>query len=102
MSYATDFGAFWDRYPRKVGKLAAFKAYQKARSQASADEILAGVENYRAHLPSDAQFICHPTTFLNQGRWMDSYETPTPHVKPRPAAGPYALYVPPWKKGGRG
>jgi hypothetical protein len=68
----SDFDEFWAAYPRKVGKLAALRAYRKARSLASADEILDGIAVYREHKPAYADW-CHPTTFLNQGRWMDEY-----------------------------
>lgn len=74
----SDFDLFWSRYPRRIGKLAAMKAYAKARTLASADEILAGLENYRRHLPDDPQYIAHASTFLNQGRWMDEYDEPAP------------------------
>jgi allantoicase len=91
MSISDDFEEFWHAYPRKVGKLAALKAYRKARTMASADEILTGVQSYVEHLPEDPQFICHASTFCNQGRWMDSYETPTPKAKP--TTGAYKPYV---------
>lgn len=68
----TDFESFWASFPRRVGKLAAQKAYAKARRSASASDILAGVRRYVAHKPHYADF-CHPTTWLNQGRWMDEY-----------------------------
>lgn len=71
----TDFDTFWKAYPRKVGKLAAQKAYRRARSLASPGELLAGVEAYIAHKPAYADF-CHPATWLNQGRWMDDYGAP--------------------------
>ena len=67
-----EFEQFWQQYPRREGKLAAKKAYTKARTMATAQEILDGVERYREHKPSYQDF-CHPTTFLNQGRWMDEY-----------------------------
>lgn len=72
-----DFAAFWQAYPRRIGKLDALKAYGKARALASAVEILDGVERYKANKPEYCDF-CHPATFLNKGRWMDEYEdTPT-------------------------
>ena len=70
----TDFDAFWSRYPRRVGKLAAMKAYKKALDIATAEDILAGVELYRANLPEDICYVAHAATWLNQGRWMDEYE----------------------------
>lgn len=77
----TEFDIFWQRYPRRIGKIAALKAYQRARTVATADEILAGVENYRKHLPEEARFICHASTFLSQGRWMDEYDDPAPKAE---------------------
>lgn len=68
------FEEFWKRYPRKIGRLVAQKAYEKALKQATHEQIMAGVDLYREHLPEDAQYICHPSTFLNQGRWLDEYE----------------------------
>jgi len=75
-----EFDEFWVSYPRRVGKLAAVKAYQKARIVATAEEILQGVRQYCEHLPSDTQFIAHAATWLNQGRWMDEY-APAPVLK---------------------
>jgi hypothetical protein len=71
----TDFDQFWAAYPRRVGKLAAQKAYMKARKIATQEELLKGVAAYIRHKPAYADF-CHPTTFLSQGRWMDELEDP--------------------------
>lgn len=71
----SDFQVFWDAYPRKVGKLHAVKAYAKARTLASADEILAGVETYKIHKPDYCDYA-HPASWLNAGRWMDEYDAP--------------------------
>lgn len=75
----TDFNAFWSRYPRKVGKLAAMKAYEKALKMATHEQIMAGVELYRQHMPSEMQYVPHASSWLNAGRWMDEYED----VKPK-------------------
>ncbi len=66
----TDFDQFWLAFPRRVGKLAAMKAYARARKLATAADIIAGVDRYIASKPEYADF-CHPATWLNQGRWMD-------------------------------
>ena len=66
----TDFDRFWAVYPRRVGKLAAMQAFQKARKLASVEDIIAGVERYIRSKPEYADW-CHATTWLNQGRWMD-------------------------------
>jgi hypothetical protein len=71
---ARGFLAFWQAYPRKVGKDAAAKAFANAMGRITEDDplavILAGIE--RA-LPgwTDPQFIPHPSTWLNAGCWDD-------------------------------
>lgn len=70
------FEQFWDIYPRKVGKIAAAKAYCKARQSASHADIMAGLRRYLTSKPAYADW-CHPATWLNQGRWMDE-----PDAKP--------------------
>src|SRR5690242_11315797 len=66
----SEFDRWWASYPRKVGKLAAQKAYHKARRLATAEELLRGIESYIRMKPSYADY-CHPKTFLDQGRWLD-------------------------------
>ncbi len=81
--YTKDFDEFWAACPRKVGKLAALKAYAKARKgYASQEELLAGLERYKKHKPAYADW-CHPSTWLSQGRWMDEYENSLPPPAPR-------------------
>lgn len=70
-----EFHEFWARYPRKVGKLAAMKAFTKARQIAPLEDLLAGVAKYIQRKPSDIEY-CHPTTWLTQGRWMDEDDAP--------------------------
>ena len=76
----SDFDIFWSRYPRREAKLAALKAYDKARRLASAEDILAGLERYRQTMPDDKQYRPLPASWLNAGRWLD--ETDEPTVKP--------------------
>ena len=73
-----DFDHFWSAYPRKCGKLAALKAYYKALKTASHADIMTGLRHYLTSKPSYADWA-HPTTWLNQGRWMDE-----PDSKPKP------------------
>jgi hypothetical protein len=87
MSLREDFDTFYRHFPRHVGKLAAEKAYVKARKRASAQVILEGVDTYKRTKPAYADW-CMPATFLNQGRWMDEPDQPTrtewicPHTPP--------------------
>jgi hypothetical protein len=66
------FEAFWEVYPRKVGKGAARKAYRHALKRASHAEILAGAKRYRP----DPGFTKHPTTWLNADCWLDEPDKP--------------------------
>lgn len=71
----SDFDAFWRAYPRKVAKRAARKAYDRALRETTHEAIMRGLAEFNRHLPSETQYIPHPTTWLNQGRWEDEYET---------------------------
>lgn len=63
------FDEFWKRYPRKTAKEGARKAWVAATKRASVDEIMTGLSRYT--FSTDAQFIPHPATWLNQHRWAD-------------------------------
>lgn len=76
MARADDFEEFWRSYPRRVGKLAAQKAYIKARQTGvTQQQLLDGIARYMKGKPQYADF-CHPATWLNQGRWEDEYDAP--------------------------
>ncbi len=66
------FEEFWSIYPRKVSKRAALKAFESALGRASFDALLAGAIRFAndRNLP-EAEFIPHPTTWLNGDRWLD-------------------------------
>lgn len=73
-SIKSDFDAWWQEYPRKVGKDAAERKYQRARKTVSAAVLLAGVRRYAAAVANtEREFIAHPATWLNAGRWQDDY-----------------------------
>jgi hypothetical protein len=77
---AEEFETFWNRYPRKVKRLDAMKAYQKARIVATPEQILAGVLTLLQNLPEAACFVPHASSWLNAERWTDSYEVTTPSL----------------------
>lgn len=70
-----DFDSFWTFYPRKAGKEAARKAWEKLRPdqhimQMIADNVKERVE--KGEWRKDNQsFILHASTYLNQKRWED-------------------------------
>jgi len=66
------FEEFWSLYPRKAGKQAARLKFAQAVKRADVELIVEGARRFAndPNLP-EAQFIPHPTTWLNQGRWED-------------------------------
>lgn len=75
-----DFEIFWKSYPRKIGKGAARKAWDKANDRPSLADILNTLDLFRrsAQWTKDqGQFIPHAATWLNQGRWADEVQVPT-------------------------
>lgn len=67
-----EFAEFWQIYPRRSGKTAAWSAFVKACKTAGAETVLTGATRFAQdpYLPVK-QFIPHPATWLNQGRWDD-------------------------------
>ena len=66
------FAAFWEVYPRKVGKGAALTAFTKACKKISAEIIVMNLVAWvsSGKLP-EMQYIPFPSTWLNQERWSD-------------------------------
>lgn len=77
-----DFSAWWEKYPRKVGKESVLKkwlALEKAGSLPSLDVMLEKLEEQKQSqqwLKDGGEFIPHPSTYLNQKRWEDVLELP--------------------------
>jgi hypothetical protein len=66
------FALFWDAYPNRTGRLAAIKAWNKARpDDALVAQMLKTLAWQRCSEQWGRGYIPHPTTWLNQGRWDD-------------------------------
>ncbi len=83
--YDDDFLAFWQAYPKKVGKGAAEKAFKKIKgakqllpAMLSAIEAQAKTDQWQR---DNGQYIPNPSTWLNQRRWED--EAPRPRAEGR-------------------
>jgi hypothetical protein len=69
------FETFWKEYPKKIGKqkcLNWFKAHKVSDDLLS--QMLRAIEEQKESdqwLKDNGQFIPHPYTWLNQGRWED-------------------------------
>ncbi len=74
--YPPGFVQFWDHYPRKVGKGAAYKVWKRMSrpdKEAAIDraEWFAGCWKHHDPHGDRASFIPHPATWLNGRRWED-------------------------------
>jgi hypothetical protein len=77
LPYSSDFLCFWELYPKKVGKDAAYKAWQSRRK----DGLLPDLDTIKSTLSwqhdSDqwrkegGQYIPNPSTYITQARWTD-------------------------------
>lgn len=69
------FARFWAAFPRKIGKDAAWAAWGKALKRgATKQEMIDGAERYAADPARKPDYTCHPSTWLNQGRWADEHD----------------------------
>lgn len=73
--YGDWFDEFWDAYPRKIGKATAKKAFLKLGE--AGVHAIAGARRLK-HDPNlpPAQYIPHPTTWLNREGWLDDPYAP--------------------------
>ena len=72
------FDEFWYAYPRKEGKDAARKAFaRRSPTKELLADMLAAIEAQKRSEQwqrDGGQFIPHPATWLNQGRWQDEVQ----------------------------
>ena len=82
------FDEFWEAYPKRVGRGAAEKAYERIHPTAELQgQMLAAVsiaKKSRQWQENNGQYIPNPATWLNQRRWEDD---PSPAIGP-PAENP--------------
>lgn len=88
------FDAFWQVYPKKVGKKDAYKAFTKL--QPTAAQLAQIVKSVQQHAASDqwqqhgGRFIPNPATFLNGERWLDEVSSSAAtNKKTKPSAKAY-------------
>jgi hypothetical protein len=94
----SQFESFWKLYPRRVGKGAAKKVWDKLCQRKNGNQPTWLEIRKALHLQkkawSDPQYIPHPTTWLNQERWQDDPPEPRKPTPTRPAQleDPYIRY----------
>ena len=73
ITYSTAFLSFWDMYPNKKSKGAAFKAFKKIKpaEYPSIKFGLMAAKSSEAWTKNNGQFIPHPASWLNARGWED-------------------------------
>lgn len=74
----------YELYPKKIGKEAAIKAIEKALKMKTFEQLLLALQCYVRKISregTDPQFIPHPATWFNQGRYDDEEFQPDYEVK---------------------
>lgn len=70
------FKEFWDKYPRKTAKAQAQKVFARALTKIDFQLMMEKLDIFiEAHKDTKKEFIPHASTWLNQERWNDEYET---------------------------
>lgn len=75
--FSDDFIKFWDAYPRKIGKQAAWKTWNKlngGRPEVAVIVHAVEVQKTCTQWCESVQYIPHPSTWLNRGQWDDQIE----------------------------
>jgi hypothetical protein len=74
-NYTSDFLSFWESYPKKTGKGAAFNSWKRIpKTNGLIEQITAALERHRQceqWQRDNGQYIPNPATWLNQRRWED-------------------------------
>ena len=72
-----EFETIWSLYPRRLGKLKAYKAYIQARKKgASYKKIEAGIKDYITFIDQnkmDINFVKHGSSWFQNQCWDDDY-----------------------------
>lgn len=70
------FQDFWTKYPRKVSKRVAEASWKRMTPQEQSDALEAIDQHIKYWKIKDTatDFIPHPATWLNQGRWEDELD----------------------------
>jgi hypothetical protein len=91
-SLRDNFERFWEVYPRRrrIGRLKAFASWCRLKPPLA--QVLVAIEKAKCSTDwtkDGGQFIPHPTTWLNGGRWMDESASEEVPRNPGIDLGPY-------------
>ena len=69
------FNLFWSMYPRKVGKKDARTMFKRVNKKES-EKLMYGLKRFiEENKNTEKRYIPHPSTWINQERWNDYFET---------------------------
>lgn len=74
INFSESFLKWWNVYPKKTGKIAAYNSWRKMKLEPHFEKLLAALEAQKISskwLEEGGRFIPNPQTWLNQGRWED-------------------------------
>lgn len=76
----SSFDEFWSVYPKRVARKKALQSWLVALKENDPQMLINAARSYRDDPKRLPEFTLHPTTWLNQERWLDE-----PAVKPAPS-----------------
>jgi len=78
----TKFEEFWKLYPNKKAKPYCKKWFLKncSKNKELPDKIIAGVKRYLPYWATREDYVPHPHTWLNKGRWEDEIKESEIHI----------------------
>lgn len=80
--YPTAFEQLWAIYPKHVAKMAAYKAWRKAKVGMNSAFLLSKVQAFAAQCANtETRFIPNFATWLNGERWNDEYRPDPPQAR---------------------
>jgi hypothetical protein len=83
------FVRFWNLYPRKTKRPYAQECWGRAIKKADPAKITAGLEEQLPQMEAriragEAEWVSHPSTWLNNERWNDTVTTTSATAEPTP------------------
>jgi len=83
--FSDEFQKFWDLYPRKEGKPAAYKKFKLAKKAHGVQAVMQATKNYTEDCKGrERRYIKLPATFLGPDKWYEEWIDKKPEPQ-RPA-----------------
>lgn len=79
--YSPEFLEWWEHYPRKQDKGAAYRAFQKIRDT-PLETLIEGADRYTQDPNREPRFTKHAATWLRARAWEDETPLPARNTKP--------------------